>query len=70
MEKTDGKTEFAVVPEEPPEQVRRMSPSVSEMPSARTAGFTAPVAQVNGGGLGLGYAGPRDKNSAHQKQTH
>src|SRR5258708_26574013 len=38
-----------VVPAAPPEQVRRISPSVSEMPSARTAGFTAPVAQMKGG---------------------
>src|SRR6266513_5262678 len=50
-----------VVPAEPPEQVRRISPSVSEMPSARTAGFTAPVAQVK---ADWGWARPAPKRSS------
>src|SRR5262245_37039346 len=37
-----------VVPGLPPEQLRRISPRISVTPSARTVGFTAPVAQVSG----------------------
>src|SRR5262249_30325284 len=33
-----------------PEQVRSMSPRISEIPSARTGGLTAPVEQLKGTG--------------------
>src|SRR6266571_7251721 len=43
---------FSVIvePGSPPVQVSRISPRVSARPSARTGGFTAPVAQVKGVG--------------------
>src|SRR5262249_55425309 len=54
-----------VVPGLPPEQLRRISPRISATPSARTAGFTAPVAHVSGA---WGWAMPASKTTRAQKR--
>src|SRR5882762_9908019 len=56
-----------VEPGLPPEQLRRISPRVSAMPSACTVGFTALVAQIKAVDWGLAMLAKRINSAGKNK---